>query len=158
MSETSRATRTIDRSRLDAKSRKALIDSLVADANFEATYTTVNQRWMVTKLLSVVESRVAGDAAIKIRTKDVVTCSTPAEGATPGGDMPALYRLSIEDKYIIRFDNSPTVHHDGAGDARVFVVPAAIQQRSCASWLTVFKARPSNFPRGHWASSLCSSC
>ena len=58
---------------MDAKSRKALIDSLVADANFEATYTPVNQRWMVTKLLGVVESRVAGDAAIKARTKDVVT-------------------------------------------------------------------------------------
>jgi hypothetical protein len=48
----------------------------VADANFEATYTRLNERWMVTKLLSVVESRVAddaGDAAIKIRTEEVVT-------------------------------------------------------------------------------------
>jgi hypothetical protein len=36
---------------------QALIDSLVADANFEATYTRLNERWMVTKLLSVVESR-----------------------------------------------------------------------------------------------------
>jgi hypothetical protein len=73
---------------MDAKSRKALFDSPVADANFEATYTTVNQRWMVTKLLSVVESRVAGDAAIKIRIKDVVTCSTLPKAPRPAETCP----------------------------------------------------------------------
>lgn len=59
---------------MDAKSRKALIDSLVAAANFESTYSEVNRRWMLTKLLSVIESRVVtGDAAIKAKTKDLVT-------------------------------------------------------------------------------------
>lgn len=35
----------------------------------------------------------------------------PVEGDTAGKDMPALHRLTIDDKYITRFENSPTVHH-----------------------------------------------
>ncbi len=35
----------------------------------------------------------------------------PVEGDTAGKDLPALHRLTIDDKYITRFENSPTVHH-----------------------------------------------
>jgi hypothetical protein len=58
---------------MDPKSRKALIDSLAVAANFDPLYTEVNQRWMIGKALAVIEGRTSGDAAIKAKTKDVVT-------------------------------------------------------------------------------------
>jgi len=57
---------------MDAKSRKALIDSLALAANFDPLYTEVNRRWMIGKALNVIEGRNAGDAVIKSKIKDVV--------------------------------------------------------------------------------------
>lgn len=61
---------------MDEKARKDLINSLAVAASFDPAYSEVNRRWMVGKMLSVVETRVTtGDAAIKAKVKDVVTKS-----------------------------------------------------------------------------------
>ena len=58
---------------MDAKARAALINTVSIADNFNPVYNNENRRWMVGKLLSVVESRVTNDAAIAAKTKEVVT-------------------------------------------------------------------------------------
>jgi len=57
---------------MDAKARKALVDSLADAKNFDASYNEVNRRWMVGKITGVFEGRGESDAAIKSKTTAAV--------------------------------------------------------------------------------------
>jgi hypothetical protein len=57
---------------VDAKSRKALIDSLVVAKNFDASLTEENRRWFVGKVIDVYLGRGESDASTKSKTTAVV--------------------------------------------------------------------------------------
>jgi hypothetical protein len=57
---------------MEAKARKALIDTLSVAANFVPAHTEQNRRWVVGKLIGVFEGRGESDAGIKSKTTNAV--------------------------------------------------------------------------------------
>jgi hypothetical protein len=85
---------------VDAKSRKALIDSLVVAKRFDDVLTADNQRWFVRKLIDVYQARGESDANIKSKTSADVTRAKTA--ATKHRDFKISIKTNTNDKATLR--------------------------------------------------------